>query len=139
MSRAALSVAWIGYTVFQGLVVASLTGALVMASSPEEQESASVLTDSFSHLKTRAGQGRVRVIAKVRTDMSQVESPDKGQALESNKVAVTRAMQQAGAIYAEPLAGLPYVVMELTASELDQLLSTGLVESIQEDRLNRLQ
>ncbi|CUS31335.1 hypothetical protein [Candidatus Nitrospira nitrificans] len=110
-----------------------LTILIVFASMPERSShamSAQELTKSVSILKKKAGSGMVRVIVKVRPSSAQRE-------IESAKANIAKVMRQEGAPVVEPLEGQPLIVMELSADQLDRLIATGLVESIQEDRIDR--
>ncbi len=96
------------------------------------------LTESVSILKEKASVGMVRVIVKIRPLLDRTGTPaDANQPLESAKSSVATVMRQAGVPVVEPLEGQPLIVMELTAEQLDRLVATGLVESIQEDRIDR--
>jgi hypothetical protein len=46
-------------------------------------------------------------------------------------------MESVGAIRSEPIEGLPYEVLEVDRSQLDSLLATGMIDAIQEDRIER--
>jgi hypothetical protein len=88
----------------------------------------------LDRLKEKARQrGRVRVIVTVRAAPAESDATKAREPMQ-NQAAIVKAMRDAGAIYAAPIAGTALVVMELTEHELDKVMSTGYVESIAEDR-----
>ncbi len=122
-------------------IVILLTIFIVCASTPEHSTHAMSdqgLTESVSILKEKAGFGMVRVIVKVRPSSGHTGMADgTRQEIESAKANVAKVMRQEGVLVVEPLEGQPLIVMELTADQLDRLIATNLVESIQEDRIDR--
>jgi hypothetical protein len=93
----------------------------------------------IEQLKIKARQqGRVRVIATIRPsnqDASVDDADAKARQLAQIQTTVAQIMRDAGALLVQPIQGRPLVVMELTENELDVLLHTGYVESVQEDRM----
>jgi hypothetical protein len=99
--------------------------------------SARPLDTTVSELKAKAGKGLVRVIVKVRPKVSSAEGrPSDEKEIAAAKSEISRVMQDAQVVLVEPIEGQPFVVMELTANQLDQLQATGLVESIEEDQVD---
>jgi hypothetical protein len=105
-----------------------------VAGSPMPDVHAAVATIVLDNLKEKARQrGRVRVIVKVRVAAAE-DDVAKAREMFQNQVAIVKTMRDAGAIYVEPIAGTPLVVMELTEQELDEAVSTGYIDSMAEDR-----
>jgi len=95
------------------------------------------MAQTVNDLKAKASDGLVRIIVKVQPDPSQpapLDTHARDQAVKEAKATLVRIMQNAGAAVVEPIEGQPLIVMELSAEELDQLVVTGLVEALQEDR-----
>ncbi len=51
-----------------------------------------------------------------------------------SKAELADIMRRAGAALVQPIEGTPLIVMELSASQIDLLVSSGLVHTLQEDR-----
>jgi len=87
--------------------------------------------------KAQASDSVVRVIVEVRCDTGSAAvasdtSPDKAKVARAVEK-LSRVMRSAGVAVVEPIAGTPYVVMELSDTQLDTLVSTGMVKALQED------
>ena len=87
------------------------------------------LSDTISQLKEKASAGPLRVIVEV-------ERPATGDTatVQAAKDRLEAVMQSAGVSHIEDLAGLPMMVMELNAEQLDDLAASGLVRAVQEDK-----
>ncbi len=86
--------------------------------------------ETVAALKEKAADGFVRVIVKV-----QPSSAAGAPTVAAAQTRLVDIMRGSGVAVVDPLEGLPLVVMELTAQDLDRLLATGLVETLQEDRI----
>ena len=91
------------------------------------------LTDTIRDLKSKASDRPVRVIVKVRPAASEDAS-----SAEDVKAELTNVMRNAGTAQVESIEGQPLLVMELSADQLDHLLASGLVQSVQEDKAEGL-
>jgi len=87
------------------------------------------LTDSISRLKEKAADGPVRVVVELEEPASRDAA-----AMQAAKAQLESVMQAAGVSQIDPIAGLPMLVMEVNAEQLDELEASGLVRSVQEDR-----
>ena len=111
----------------------------VLAQASTETAVDPVLHQTASELKAAAqASGRpVRVIIEVMLPTArgvQPESVADPQRLDETKAQLLEVMRDAGAVVAQSIEATPLVVLELTAPQIDVLLSTDLVKSIQEDR-----
>jgi hypothetical protein len=105
-----------------------------------QHKSNEVLAQAVNDLKAKASNGLVRLIVRVQPDPSQPAPSDahaRAQAVEDAKAQLVRVMRNANAALVAPIKSQPLIVMELSAPQLDQLVATGLVEAIQEDRPER--
>jgi hypothetical protein len=96
------------------------------------------LTASIAELKAKAGTGTVRLIARVHPDphaAPPTDARETEQAIAHSQAALVNVLRHEGAAVAEPVIGQPFVVLELTALQLERLMATGLVESVEEDRI----
>jgi hypothetical protein len=124
-----------------GALLAAALAVLVGILSPIEAICANqgqALTNSIAELKAKAGTGTVRVIARLHPDpraAPPTNAKETEHAIAQSQAALVNALRQEGAAVAEPIIGQPFVVLELTAPQLDRLMATGLVESIEEDRI----
>ena len=74
----------------------------------------------------------VRVIIEVQSRSG--NPADTSNALMQSKAELADIMRRAGAALVQPIEGTPLIVMELSASQIDLLVSSGLVHTLQEDR-----
>lgn len=74
----------------------------------------------------------VRVIIEVQSRPG--DPADTSNALVQSKAELADIMRRAGAALVQPIEGTPLIVMELSASQIDLLVSSGLVHRLQEDR-----
>lgn len=74
----------------------------------------------------------VRVIIEVQSRSG--DPADTSNALMQSKAELADIMRRAGAALVQPIEGTPLIVMELSASQIDLLVSSGLVHTLQEDR-----
>lgn len=111
------------------VVLLLVTTSFVSACVAEDMPPESSLSESVTDLKAKAATTPVRVIVEV-----QPEKPDGEAATQAAKAKLERIMYDAGAIQVDPIAGQPLLVMELTADQFDDLITSGLVVSIQEDK-----
>lgn len=112
------------------LVCAGFLVALVSSVSACEAQDMpeSTLDETVTNLKAKASDAPVRVIVKV-----EATAGDPTSAAQVSKTEILETMQSAGVTEIQSIEGQPLMVLELTAEQLDHLLATGLVESIQED------
>lgn len=111
--------------VWFAMIIALMSSPCVAQTMPEPTFEETVAT-----LKEKAGAGFVRVIVRVRPNPA-VDAPTAAAA----QARLVETMRDAGVSVVDPLEGLPLVVMELMAQDFDHLLATGLVENLQEDRI----
>ena len=84
-------------------------------------------------LRTKAVEtGVIRVIARLVAPAGQLLS---GALLDAAQGDLRTEMAAVDVPYVEPLANLPYTVIELTPAQLDSLVASGLIESVQEDTI----
>jgi hypothetical protein len=90
------------------------------------------LNQAASKLKEiAAATGRpVRVLVEVQPSTRSPES----RTLDQTKEQLTKVMRDAGAVVAQPIEGTPLVILELTAQQIDVLLSTDMIKTLQEDK-----
>jgi hypothetical protein len=118
-----------------------LLGATIPACMAQHITNESI-AQTVNDLKAKASDGLVRIIVMVQPDPSQpapLDAHARAQAVMEAKATLVRSMRNAGAAVVEPIEGQPLIVMELSSRELDKLVSTGLVEALQEDRPERAQ
>ncbi|CUS31339.1 S8 family peptidase [Candidatus Nitrospira nitrificans] len=80
--------------------------------------------------------GMVRVIARLSKPAAPEGQPLEREGLASARRNLEQAMESVGAVNSEPIEGLPYVVLEVDRRQLDSLLRSGMIEAIQEDRID---
>ena len=114
---------------------------LVVSMSVAGDTTKDELSGTLAELKAQASTaGLVRVIVTVRPDPSRTIDSDAestAAAVIEAKASLTKIMTETGAPLVEPIEGQPMIVMELSAGQLDQLVATGLVETLQEDSIDR--
>lgn len=120
----------------QSLILGLILGALSLAIVPAAQAQ-----DVPQSLYDKAqSEDIVRVIVRLNTPYSTeaAMSEDTAAAQEAaiGIVQEKLAASLEGVSYAEAIAGLPLTVMEVNASQLEQLASSELVDSVQEDELS---
>ena len=86
------------------------------------------LAKTVDELKAKAEDAPVRVIVKV-----EPENDAQDASASTAKAKLNAFMQAAGVTQIQPIEGQPLIVMELTADQLDRLLASGMVLSMQED------
>lgn len=82
--------------------------------------------------------GPVRVIVEVQVSRRAVDSEYPLSVAESRSLLV-KAMLAAGAKLAEPLGEQPLVLLELTTSQIESLMATGLVRNVHLDDIAKTQ
>jgi hypothetical protein len=122
----------------RGLLVSSASVFTVLSPACLGQTQ-DALAQSVADLRASAGGGLVRVLVTLRRvpgDLGEPSATKEGE--ENAKARVASAMREAGVALVEPVEGQPLLVMELAAKQFDELLATGLVCRIQEDRAERM-
>ncbi len=106
-------------------VVFNLLAYTVLA-CPVQSVSDDSFAENVSELKAKAQtSGKlVRVIVEVRPTPT----------VKDAKAQLTETMRRAGVILVQPIEGTALIVMELSAQQIDRLLSTGMVQMLQEDK-----
>lgn len=97
-------------------------------SNPTVEQGAAALKDKAS----ASPMNMVRVIIEVQSRPG--DSADTSNALMQSTAELADIMRRAGAALVQPIEGTPLIVMELSASQIDLLISSGLVHTLQEDR-----
>ncbi len=97
-------------------------------SDPTVEQGAAALKDKAS----ASPMNMVRVIIEVQSRPG--DPADTSNAFIQSKVELADIMRRAGAVIVQPIKGTPLIVMELSASQIDVLVSSGLVHALQEDR-----
>ena len=97
-------------------------------SNPTVEQGAAALKDKAS----ASPMNMVRVIIEVQ---SRPQDPaDTSNGLAQSKAELADIMRRAGAVFVQPINGTPLIVMELSAAQIDVLVSSGLVHALQEDQ-----
>ncbi len=114
---------------------------LVVSMSVARDTTQDELSGTLAELRAQASTaGLVRVIVTVRPDPCRNINLDAGStaaAVIDAKARLTKIMTEADAPLVEPIEGQPMIVMELSAGQLDQLVATGLVKTLQVDSIDR--
>lgn len=116
------------------LVLAGIVSVASVASACTAQDMQNeALSKSIQELKAKAANTPVRVIVRLQPDAT-----DAGVDAPQGKAELTKIMLAVGVSQIDEIKGQPLLVMELTASQLDQLLASGMVLSVQEDKIEGL-
>ncbi|MBX3326817.1 MAG: S8 family serine peptidase [Nitrospira sp.] len=114
----------------------SLVLAVLFWSGPILVQAAEV--EGMSTVRALAAQKKsVRVIATLAPTTGTDTQTFVGEPLQSAQRSIVSKMKPRGVRYAEPIEGLPYVVLELDQDQLDNLTTAGQITAVEEDRIER--
>ena len=81
--------------------------------------------------------GTIRVIARISPRVMPEGVEMSGAALEDAQKQFSSFMSGRGASFAEPISGLPLVVLEIGPGQLEALVASGRVDAVQEDTIEQ--